>query len=118
MEPDLRPRKIHPLAMARIERGISQQALAAEANMVFSQISLLERGRRPRVYVDEIWRMAQALGIEEWWTLLAEENLLAPPSKRRKHFPTPEEKKRTAIRNMRRRAGLTPLPEHEEEDEG
>lgn len=65
---------IHPITIARADRGISQAELATEVGMGVNSLSALESNSRTKVYVHELVRMAEAMGIEEWWTLASEDN--------------------------------------------
>ncbi len=52
----------------RAERGLTQEALADESGMNRTYLSSVERSER-NVSIDNIARMAEALGVEPW-TLL------------------------------------------------
>lgn len=49
----------------RAARGLSQEALAHEAGMNRTYVSSVERAER-NVSIDNIGRLAKALGIEPW----------------------------------------------------
>jgi transcriptional regulator with XRE-family HTH domain len=50
------------LLRARLDRGLSQDALAAAAELHHTHISLLERGRRDPT-LETLVRLARALGL-------------------------------------------------------
>lgn len=58
----------------RAERGVSQEQLAFEAGMNRTYLSAIERSER-NVSIDNIARIAGALGIQPW-------ELLRPPGSR------------------------------------
>jgi transcriptional regulator with XRE-family HTH domain len=51
----------HPIRLAREARGLTQRDLGALAGIHHTKISFFENGLRPRV--DELARMAEALGV-------------------------------------------------------
>lgn len=108
-------KQLHPIAAARVARGISQVQLAALCDMQYASISEIERGRQPRVYVHDLYRIGQALGIDEWWTLASETNLAA--TSRRQYKLSPERAAYLREARMRHAAGLPPLPKMDEDEE-
>lgn len=76
-----RPRKIgrpayHPLKRARKLAAMTLRELSEASGVDFSTISKIESGRLCRLYVGQLYKLAQALGVE-WWTLVAPQNLEA-----------------------------------------
>lgn len=54
--------------MVRADRGLSQERLALEAGLNRTYISAVERSEQ-NISLDNIWRLAQALGVEAYLLL-------------------------------------------------
>ncbi len=63
------------MRLLRAKRGWSQERLAAEAGLNRTYLSAVERSEQ-NISVDNLYRVAQGLGVESW-TLLHENE---PPS--------------------------------------
>jgi len=59
------------MRLLRAERGWSQERLAAEAGLNRTYLSAVERSEQ-NISVDNLYRVAQGLGIESWRLLVDE----------------------------------------------
>jgi len=92
---------LHPITVARIEQGISQEHLAELSGLSIPSLSAIESGKRARVFVNELILVAKVLGIENWWELASPENKDVGP---RRHRLSEEALKSLARNRIRRSA--------------
>ncbi|KAJ01411.1 helix-turn-helix transcriptional regulator [Sulfitobacter mediterraneus] len=59
------------MRLLRAERGWSQERLAAEAGLNRTYLSAVERSEQ-NISVDNLYRVAQGLGVESWILLVDE----------------------------------------------
>lgn len=64
------------MRLLRAERGWSQERLAAEAGLNRTYLSAVERSEQ-NISVDNIYRIAEGLGIEGW-QLLVDRSVVEP----------------------------------------
>jgi transcriptional regulator with XRE-family HTH domain len=60
------------LRAARLERGITQKALAELGGITPASLNLLEKGRNKMVRADVAIRMADAMGVSTRWMVLGD----------------------------------------------
>ena len=61
------------LRSSRLNKGLSQQALAESIDMAYKYYQELESGRVPTVKLDTIERLANALDVSPWMLLHPDE---------------------------------------------
>lgn|SRR5574341_1363568 len=83
---------------ARILRGTTLQECAAQADMSYSNLSMIERGKRS-MYVEHLPALAQALGVSVQYLLGVDESAVeATPAPEAIPVPTPPAAKRQRTR--------------------